>query len=422
MENLVKKIVKEEMQKYNNEKLSGSSKEEKQSGSNIEEKPSGSKKRTPEIVTRMNSLLNRVTKTKKTTSGKQKPMTVQVRYCRDVFGVKEFVSPKEGGGSRFITFQEHDRSPTFQDLLKRSFDIYFLDRENYYGERKENVNITMLDITERNVELDEKILDYLQKRGLYSSKTWFIFKTTNAVNEIKEEQVYEQVLVKDESDTAIDLSSDSDSSPIKRKICHICAKTYYVTCINCSQNREFSESLANDQAKEDLSASHVADHAYSIPSTTFNIKELIEKSKSIAFVNTKELILFFQEHIQQGRRLDLDSLDDVCLGETNNITVDRENIVKTTFDELKFIKNFRLTFRVDFLAEEAVDHGGPRKEWIEMTNRELNNTYFQNGLRELLFEDYYYVGIMLALAFIQNGHQHPPFHSTYLLCSNKIHL
>ena len=42
--------------------------------------------------------------------------------------------------------------------------------------------------------------------------------------------------------------------------------------------------------------------------------------------------------------------------------IDRDDIVKTTFDELEYIENFRLTFSIDFIAEEASDLGGPRKE------------------------------------------------------------
>jgi len=128
---------------------------------------------------------------------------------------------------------------------------------------------------------------------------------------------------------------------------------------------------------------------------------LITKSKQKVFINEKEILLFFQKNIIIGRALDLGSLDEVTLGETNNISVD--NILNTTFDEIEYISDFRITFRVDFISEESVDLGGPRKEWLEMMNREIYDVYFKNGLRELLKDEYWKVGVMIAIALLQNG-------------------
>ena len=134
-----------------------------------------------------------------------------------------------------------------------------------------------------------------------------------------------------------------------------------------------------------------------------DIKSLIKKSKEKVFINQKEILLYFQENIVRGRALDLGSLDEVTEGETNNISVDRDNILKTTFDEIEYISDFRLTFCVDFISEESVDLGGPRKEWLEIINREIYDVYFKNGLRELLKDDYWKVGVMIAIALLQNG-------------------
>lgn len=92
-----------------------------------------------------------------------------------------------------------------------------------------------------------------------------------------------------------------------------------------------------DQAKEANSgdATYVLDHSYAGQPTAndiFDINELIKKLKSMTFVSNTEIVRYFQQHILQGRKLDIDSLDDVNLGETNDITVDRDNIVQTTFD------------------------------------------------------------------------------------------
>jgi len=189
------------------------------------------------MVTRMNSLLSHVGQGTKAARGKQKAMTIQVRYLRDIFGEKEYVAPKDGGGSRFITLDVPN--PTFQDLLNRSFDVYFIDGENFYGERKENVNVKMLDITERAVVPHVKVFDYLQKRGLYPSKTFFIFQTTPITKDAPVDTKAEPVDIKDEpvdskhedytpkiEVVSIDNESIPLKSPLKRKTCHVCSKTH----------------------------------------------------------------------------------------------------------------------------------------------------------------------------------------------------
>ena len=88
--------------------------------------------------------------------------------------------------------------------------------------------------------------------------------------------------------------------------------------------------------------------------------------------------------------------------------MDRDRVLETTFSELEFIDNYRLTFKVDFMGEESVDQGGPRKEWIRLMNRQMKDKYFDNGLRQYLSKDYYYVGVMLGVAMLQNG-QMPAF-------------
>ena len=46
-------------------------------------------------------------------------------------------------------------------------------------------------------------------------------------------------------------------------------------------------------------------------------------------------------------------------GETNFIIVDRENILQTTFEEIKEIEDPAITFEVDFYSERTQDSGGP---------------------------------------------------------------
>jgi hypothetical protein len=78
------------------------------------------------------------------------------------------------------------------------------------------------------------------------------------------------------------------------------------------------------------------------------------------------------------------------------------------------------------MGEESVDLGGPRKEWIRLMNHAIKEKYFEHDLRPLLSSDYYFVGVMIAVAMLQNG-QLPVFLSDEILndllssrnCSNS---
>ena len=84
-----------------------------------------------------------------------------------------------------------------------------------------------------------------------------------------------------------------------------------------------------------------------------------------------QMLKYLQSKIVRGRSLDL-SEDAVALsGETNFIAVDRENILESTFEELRSVNDPRITFQADFYGEQAQDGGGPRKEWIRLCNQQV---------------------------------------------------
>lgn len=124
-----------------------------------------------------------------------------------------------------------------------------------------------------------------------------------------------------------------------------------------------------------------------------------------------EILKFLQQHLVKGRQLDIAHGVDSRIAldpkdpqnATNYICVDCASILTTTFAEFQSIQDFSITFEVDFMGEVARDYGGPRKEWIPLMNSAMKEKYFDNGLRELLFEDYYHVGLMMGIALLQNG-------------------
>ena len=90
-------------------------------------------------------------------------------------------------------------------------------------------------------------------------------------------------------------------------------------------------------------------------------------------------------------------------GFINFVTIDRDDIINTTFLELKSITQFTITFQVDFIGENALDYGGLRLEWIGLMNRAIKEKYFQDGLKSHYMEDYFYVGVMVGISLVQGG-------------------
>lgn len=156
--------------------------------------------------------------------------------------------------------------------------------------------------------------------------------------------------------------------------------------------------LTNDNTKEANGAA--TGHHVKCP---FDINAIISSAKTKELVDPVEVLRFLQDKIVLGRKLDVVSTDEECEGETNYINVDRERALFTTFSELEYMDNYRFTFKVGFMGEDVVDLGGPRREWIRLVNREIKAKYFDQGLRQYLANEYFYVGIMMALAMLQNG-------------------
>lgn len=119
--------------------------------------------------------------------------------------------------------------------------------------------------------------------------------------------------------------------------------------------------------------------------------------------NPVEVLRRMQKEIVTGRRLELESDSEVLEGETNYINVDRMNILETAFEEIGALENLRLTLEVSFYGEKACDYGGPRREFFRLTLTAIKEKYFDNGIRDLLADEYYIVGVIIGLSIIQNG-------------------
>lgn len=139
--------------------------------------------------------------------------------------------------------------------------------------------------------------------------------------------------------------------------------------------------------------------------------ELLAEIDQHSLSDPVEILRCLQQQVIKGRALDVVDSDNTPEGETNYITVDRSNILTTTFAEFESIDDFNKTFEVDFIGEEARDLGGPRKEWIRlMINHAMKEKYFANGLREFLSDEYFFVGVMMGIALLQMVNCHAFFH------------
>ncbi|KAJ7388359.1 Fibronectin type 3 and ankyrin repeat domains protein 1 [Desmophyllum pertusum] len=133
------------------------------------------------------------------------------------------------------------------------------------------------------------------------------------------------------------------------------------------------------------------------------------------------------------------------MGKTTYITVDKgQSSLETTFSELEFIDNFTLTFKVDFMGEESVDlggsHAGNGSDWLKyffpsitnishLTNsdaelhmpsdRNLKTKYFDNGLRQYLSQEYFYVWHHDCGGDVQNG-QMPAFIEDHIFTGDSF--
>ena len=186
-----------------------------------------------------------------------------------------------------------------------------------------------------------------------------------------------------------ELETDSDNADLMKPVFEIASEPIIVD----------SEDAADERKCQDVEVTSDSDSSNSLI-TDINEQELTDPV---------EVLRFLQKRIIRGRELDIKCLSDTTEGgETNLICVNRDDILNTTFSELKDIQDYCITFEVDFVGEIAKDLGGPRKEWIRLMNQAMKEKYFDKGLRPYLADDYYYVGIMIGIALLQSG-QLPSF-------------
>lgn len=121
--------------------------------------------------------------------------------------------------------------------------------------------------------------------------------------------------------------------------------------------------------------------------------------------NPVEMLRKAQTEIVTGRALEVEDNATTISGETNYITVDRNNLLETGFEEISSVskEDITKTLEVQFYNEQAAYYGGPRKEFFRLVLLDIKEKHFAQGIKELLAEYYKTVGLIFALNILQNG-------------------
>ena len=182
------------------------------------------------------------------------------------------------------------------------------------------------------------------------------------------------------------------------------------TSTTSPQTEEFTTATQHQREEVSIATTHQTSEEFSFTTKPHTedtgeafYGKIVSDFPSASIAEPTEMLRYLQSKIVRGRSLDVTDDATILVGATNCIAVDRDNILETTFDELRSVEDPRITFQVEFYGELAQDSGGPRKEWIRLCNQQIKTKYFDCGLKEHLAEDYYYVGQMAAIALLQNG-------------------
>ena len=136
---------------------------------------------------------------------------------------------------------------------------------------------------------------------------------------------------------------------------------------SATQRQREEVSIATTHQTEDFgnftSKPHTDDDGYDF------YKKIIGEFPSARIGEPTEILRYLQSKVVRRRSLDVTDDASILVGATNFIAVDRDNILETTFDELRSVEDPRMTFQVEFYGELAQDSGGPRKEWIRLCNQ-----------------------------------------------------
>jgi hypothetical protein len=188
---------------------------------------------------RLSGLLSKIKcKTKlRQDKSKGKARKVQVKWQRydDEDSSYVHVKVKDGGGSRFVEVCE---DTSLHVLRQKAVDLYYdNENKNMYNESCYSTLFNICNSGGLELNENEILSDYLSRKGLLVSKTYFILKSQ-----------YVESFTDDELPEMLDTNLKPQE---KRRICATCNHTMdnnQLNCLICLQDAEYQASLLLDSS------------------------------------------------------------------------------------------------------------------------------------------------------------------------------
>jgi len=138
-------------------------------------------------------LLTRIREKSSNSSGKKlKPKLLHLRWERFDPEKEKYclVKQNEGGGHRFV--EVIPKNPvSFEEIKEKATGLYFdCQGKNYFQEDNNHCIITICEMSGNDLDLKEDVWKYLERKGLFLSKTHFILqsKDFNYIDDISDDE------------------------------------------------------------------------------------------------------------------------------------------------------------------------------------------------------------------------------------------
>ena len=205
---------------------------------------------------RLTGLLNKIrsknpgkNSTNSSKSAKVKRLQVKWHRFDNDDGDYHMVRMSQGGGPKFLKINSND-SITFSDIKIKASDLYFDDEGcNNFGDNICDCSNIICNAAGLELDEFEPVWDYVERKGLCLSKTFFIIKSQICVEGGDEKNFLDGIVI--EKPVSLPGGCVNTGLSIKRKICSECHHTVEAgnECITCEQNKAFFESSSRDKEK-----------------------------------------------------------------------------------------------------------------------------------------------------------------------------
>ena len=250
MDNVLKKTIRKEIEKYNKEKGEGSKSEGILPVNASPATPKEKKKsKAPQTGRRLSNLLEKIRSNScirgsaKSSSKKMKKLQVKYERFDPLSKTYKLVRQKDGGGPRFTdVYAEY--TILFKDTRAKVEKLFDNENCNYFFEELRECVISINDITGQQLDENECLWDYLKRKGIILSRTTLVLRSCieNLFHLSHKKENIEGLVHQFRGDDLLDeedfpllpfpvlgsnvLDGSRVSFASKRKLCNTCSSTY----------------------------------------------------------------------------------------------------------------------------------------------------------------------------------------------------